>query len=129
MKQPKGFSNGNKVCKMKKSIYGLKQSALIWNETLTSFLRSQNLQQSITDQCLFYSTDTFILIYVDDIIIISNITNIKKMKLAIANQFNIRDLGPVENFLNVKISTNKDQISLSIKLHYQNIRKIQHERL
>ena len=43
---------------MVKSIYGLKQSALIWNKTLTNFLKSLNLQQSLTDNCLFFNNQT-----------------------------------------------------------------------
>ena len=44
MEQPKGFvdpGNPDYVCKLKRSLYGLKQSARCWNETLTDYLISE----------------------------------------------------------------------------------------
>ena len=52
MEQPEGFvqftdKNEKLVCKLKKSLYGLKQSGRNWNNLLHSFLLSENFEQSI----------------------------------------------------------------------------------
>ena len=56
MRQPQGFSRGGseqKVCFLKKSLYGLRQLARVWNQTLHEVLVSMKLTQSDTDACLY----------------------------------------------------------------------------
>jgi hypothetical protein len=55
MKQPEGYrskENPDYVCKLKKSLYGLKQSARCWNFTLDSFLKSSGYKLVGADSCL-----------------------------------------------------------------------------
>lgn len=72
MNQPYGFEDGtNRVCLLRKSLYGLKQSPrnkIKWNKTFTTFLESLNLHPSEADPCLFISNDKnlFLALYVDD---------------------------------------------------------------
>ena len=56
MSQPEGFIDPNRpnyVCKLNKSIYGLKQSARCWNSTLDEFLTSSGYQRSAADECIY----------------------------------------------------------------------------
>ena len=56
MKQPEGcIENGNAklVCKLSKSIYGLKQAPKCWNSSLDSCLKELKFQQSNSDPCLY----------------------------------------------------------------------------
>ena len=56
MSQPEGFIDPNRpnyVCKLNKSIYGLKQFAKCWNSTLDEFLTSSGYQRSATDECIY----------------------------------------------------------------------------
>ena len=75
MRQPKGFSTQGKehlVCKLKKSIYGLKQSPRCWNTVLGSHLEDMSFSQSVSDPCIYTDTGIdlfFIGVYVDDIIL------------------------------------------------------------
>ena len=65
MKQPEGFvKDQNLVCLLKKSIYGLKQSAMLWNETLSKFMYDQRLTQSDRDPCLYIKVNNQGRIYV-----------------------------------------------------------------
>ena len=76
MKQPEGFvskQHPNKVCKLNKSLYGLKQSARCWNEKIDRYLKSAGYKQGEADPCIYYRTKmvggksivVFIGVYVD----------------------------------------------------------------
>ena len=77
MKQPEGFiAQGQEhlVCRLRKSLYGLKQSPRCWNQALDAQLKLMGFQQSTSDPCIYTSkTDAdglFILaVYVDDILL------------------------------------------------------------
>ena len=84
MQQPEMFEDGtNKVCKFQRSLYGLKQSGRVWNETINRELLNIGLTRRDVDQCIYYKvTNTEILyvaIYVDDFLIFSNNLNLVKM--------------------------------------------------
>ena len=51
-----GFQQGdeNIVCLLKKSIYGLKQAARSWNNTLHEIILEAKFVQSLNDPCLYY---------------------------------------------------------------------------
>ena len=109
MKQPKGFvTEGQEhlVCKLKKSIYGLKQSPRCWNTTLDSHLKDMGFTQSVSDPCMY--TDAggdlfFIGVYVDDIILAGcSDKRIKEVKDALAHKFDIKDMGKLHYFLGTK---------------------------
>ena len=79
IEQPEGFQkvgkNGEKlVCKLKKSLYGLKQSGRNWNNMLHTFLCKEDFSQSYADACVYIrNSDTegcvILIVWVDDIII------------------------------------------------------------
>ena len=79
MEQPEGFQDKEKpqyVCKLHKSIYGLKQSSRCWNNKFKTTLHKYDFIQNIGDSCLYTkNTDKgkiFVIVYVDDIIICAN---------------------------------------------------------
>ena len=56
MKQPDGYVNEqypNHVCKLKKSLYGLKHAARCWNSAIDCFLKSEGYKQVGADPCLY----------------------------------------------------------------------------
>jgi len=74
---PQGYdNNGNNVCKLKKSMYGLRQAERCWNKFLTKILFKNGLRQSKKDPCLFYKKEKenyiFCAIHVDDMIVVSS---------------------------------------------------------
>lgn len=77
MEQPMGFSNGsNQVCKLMKSLYGLKQASRAFNEKFTYFIRLFGFITSKVDPCVFISKCngklTIMAIHVDDGLIVSD---------------------------------------------------------
>lgn len=69
MNQPKGFDdNSGRVCKLIKSIYGLKQAPKAWNTKISNLLEKWKLHASDDDPCVFYNEERSIIlaIFVDD---------------------------------------------------------------
>ncbi|GJT50026.1 ribonuclease H-like domain-containing protein, partial [Tanacetum coccineum] len=101
MALPPGYfpDNETKVCKLNKSLYGLKHAPRQWNAKLTSALLEYNFVQSKSDYSLFIKSfdDVFIalLVYVDDIIITGNNTpkgiclNQRKYCLELIDEFGL----------------------------------------
>lgn len=93
MEQPEGFVHGeNMVCKLNRSLYGLKQSPRCWNQKLTSVLKKIGLSASQSDPCLFLSEakDLFLVIYVDDGLILSfNQNHVDQVMKTLQSQFDV----------------------------------------
>ena len=63
MCQPEGFEDGtSRVCKLLKSLYGLKQSPKKWNEKFTKFLEVLEFENTDDDPCIFYKKDKSIIL-------------------------------------------------------------------
>lgn len=59
MRQPKNFvakGRKDKVCKLKKAIYGLKQSSRAWYDKINLFLEQLNFKKSALEPCVYYRT-------------------------------------------------------------------------
>jgi len=111
MEIPKGVNSQkpNQVCKLKKSLYDLKQASRKWYEKLAIFLLQQGYVQAVVDHTLFFhtSTNTFtaLLVYVDDIILAGNsITKITRIKHMLDSSFKIKDLGKLKYFLGLEVA-------------------------
>lgn len=77
MRQPIGFDDkSGRVCRLKRSLYGLKQASRVWNKKFTDFLQSFGLKISKADPCVFIGKDgdknIYLAIYIDDGIIASH---------------------------------------------------------
>jgi hypothetical protein len=81
MVQPKGFvdpKDASKVCKLQRSIYGLKQASRSWNyhfdEVIKAFGFVQNLEESCIYKKMSGSSAAFLVLYVDDILVTNRMT-------------------------------------------------------
>ena len=110
MHQPEGFvTKGQEhlVCKLKRSIYGLKQSPRCWNSALHCQLKAMGFAQTTSDPCLYVSTEGelfVIAVYVDDIVLAGRSDRkMSEVKKALATRFDVKDMGELHYFLGVKI--------------------------
>ncbi|CAL2263146.1 unnamed protein product [Prunus armeniaca] len=105
------------VCRLHKSLYGLKQALRRWFRKFSSNICGIGFKQSRADYSLFAqvhgSSLTIILLYVDDMIITGNDEEvICKLKHFLGNQFRIKDLKPLKYFLGVEVARSKTGISI-----------------
>ena len=117
MEQPKGYEtprNGRKmVYQLRKSLYGLKQSAHNWREVICSFFSDHGCEQSKADPCLFMkNTDDGRLMYViwvDDIIVVADSKQMMIYgKEILKQQYKMKDLGEISKFLGIKFKRHQD---------------------
>ncbi|RVW52517.1 Retrovirus-related Pol polyprotein from transposon TNT 1-94 [Vitis vinifera] len=108
--------NSGKVCKLRKSLYGLKQSPRAWFDRLTRVVKKHGFIQCQADHTLFMKHSkegemTLFIVYVDDIIITGDdeegIGNLKKL---LAREFEIKDLGQLRYFLGMEVGRTKEGI-------------------
>lgn len=116
MEQPEGFKEDNqKVCKLKRSLYGLKQSPRQWNLKFSTFLTDMDLQVSENDWCIFYRNDgkLIVAIYVDDgLILASNEEDIIRVMTALKERFEVHSV-KATTFLGFQIERPRpDEITL-----------------
>lgn len=96
MRQPVGFDDGSgRVCKLQKSLYGLKQASRCWNRKFKSFIERFGFKASDSDPCVFVShqnNNTLILaIYVDDGLVVgSNKTDVELIIKRLQKEFEIK---------------------------------------
>lgn len=125
MKVPQGvFSpKPGQVCKLLKSLYGLKQASRQWFEKLTTFLYAQGFVQATSDHTLFIKSTatsfTALLVYVDDIILAcTSLSEFDELKLALDQTFRIKNLGQLKFFLGIEVARSSKGISLCQRKYY-----------
>jgi len=116
---PQGVSGyqPSQCCKLKRSLYGLKQASHQWFAKLSSLLQHYGFTKAHADHNLFTKvtchTITVLLIYVDDIVLVGNsIAEIDKAKHLLSSNFHIPDLGKLKYFLGIEVAHSSSGISL-----------------
>ncbi|KAL0641218.1 hypothetical protein Bca4012_103077 [Brassica carinata] len=106
------------VLRLKKAIYGLKQSPRAWYRKLSTTLNGRGFRKSELDHTLFTLTgpsgSIVILVYVDDLIITgSDKAGIQATKEFLKSVFDIKDLGEMKYFLGIEICRSKEGLFMS----------------
>ena len=118
----KGFiakGHGNKVCKLVKSLYGLKQAPKQWHQKFNKVIVHFEFIIHEYDKCIYFKNfgNEYIILclYVDDILILRTSHNaIQRVKDYLSQNFDMKDLGPADMILGMKISKTSNGISLSL---------------
>jgi hypothetical protein len=113
MRPPQGIDTQGKVYKLKKSLYGLKQAARVWNKMLTESLTRRGCVQNQTDKCLFSYTSggevVHLLTHVDDILAVtSSEKTLDDLMTDVGRDFELKSMGEATDYLGMGIERDQD---------------------
>ena len=105
------------MCKLKKSIYGLKQSPRCWNKRIHSYLVENGFNRSLSDYALYIKREgeeVIILgLYVDDIVILSKFeSSMREVKKNLSSEFKMVDFGEISEILGVRVRRDNETLFL-----------------
>ncbi|GJZ96631.1 retrotransposon protein, putative, ty1-copia subclass [Tanacetum coccineum] len=133
MVQLEGFvdpKHPRKVCKLQRSIYGLKQASRSWNKRFDEEIKRFGFAQNLDEPCVYQkasgSNVTLLILYVDDIIIMGNhIPSLQSVKDYLGKCFAMKDLGEAVFILGIKIYRDRSKrlIGLGQKAYMDKILK------
>ncbi|KAL0448784.1 UNVERIFIED_CONTAM: Secreted RxLR effector protein [Sesamum latifolium] len=122
MDQPEGFTavgEEQKVCRLQRSIYGLKQASRSWNTHFDKVIRSYDFIKNDCDPCIYKkisgSSVAYLVIYVNDILLIGNDVKILgDIKAWLSTQFSMKDMGEASYILGIKIYRDRSRRMLGL---------------
>ena len=133
MTQPEGFlnpKNPKKVCKLRRSIYGLKQASRSWNLHFDEPIKEFGFIKNEDEPCVYKkvsgSAVVFLVLYVDDILIIGNdIPTLQSVKTWLGKCFAMKDLGEASRILGIQIYRDRSKrlIGLSQSVYIDKVLK------
>ena len=119
MKQPEGFEDGSdRVCLLKKTLYGLKQAGREWNKELDNKLKKHGFTRLRADPCAYTRGRDddleIITVWVDDLLLFSTSDMLmNKMKKDIRSEWETTDLGEPAKIVGIEIARNERSITIS----------------
>ncbi|RVW33887.1 Retrovirus-related Pol polyprotein from transposon RE1 [Vitis vinifera] len=122
MEIPPGFEESmakNQVCKLQKSLYGLKQSPRAWFDRFTKAVLKLGYKQGQADHTLFVKKShagklAILIVYVDDIILSGNdMGELQNLKKYLSEEFEVKDLGNLKYFLGMEVARSRKGIVVS----------------
>ncbi|KAJ9689309.1 hypothetical protein PVL29_014807 [Vitis rotundifolia] len=122
MEQPPGFvaqGESGLVCRLRRSLYGLKQSPQAWFSRFSSVVQEFGMFHSTADHSVFYHHNSsgqciYLVVYVDDIVITGSYRNgIQNLKQHLFTYFQSKDLGKLKYFLGIEIAQSSSGVVLS----------------
>ncbi|TYZ63275.1 hypothetical protein PybrP1_012096 [[Pythium] brassicae (nom. inval.)] len=119
MDPPAGVrTDGDSVCKLQRSIYGVKQSGAVWHRAISAALRDMQFEACRSDACLFVrrsQSPVFLALYVDDIIVNSRSRAYSnEVKAQLAARFTIKDMGGVRMLPGIRVDYDREHGTLHL---------------
>ena len=130
MEQPPGFvarGESGLVCKLRRSLYSLKQSPRAWFSQFSSVVQEFCMIRSAADHSVFYHHSStgkciYLIVYVDDIVIIgTDQDGIQKLKQHLFSHFQTKDLGKLKYFLGIEVAQSNSGVVISQRKYTLNI--------
>ena len=131
MQQPEGYvrpGEENLVCRLRKSLYGLKQSSRCWNKTFREFLQNEGFKQSAADPCVFIRESeeglAVVAVYVDDLFLLTDTEEeMSRIKSALTNRFKMKDMGKLHFCLGISILQGRGVVRITQKQYITKLLK------
>ncbi|GJT93061.1 retrotransposon protein, putative, ty1-copia subclass [Tanacetum coccineum] len=120
MRQPPGYEQGNKVCLLKKSLYGLKLPPRQWYRRFDEYMLSNGFKHSSYDSCVYYRSYApgeyiYLLLYVDDMLIAcKSKAEIGSTKTLLKREFDMKELGEAKKILGMEIIRDRSRKILRV---------------
>ena len=121
MIQSEGFtsSDESKVCRLHRSIYGLKQASRSWNLQFDRCIKLYGFIRNREEPCIYKwvndSMIIFLIMYVDEILLVENdIVALQGIKVWLSSQFSMKDLGEASFILGMKIYRDRSKRLLGL---------------
>ncbi|GJT44656.1 retrotransposon protein, putative, ty1-copia subclass [Tanacetum coccineum] len=127
MSQLEGFVVQGKedyICKLHKSLYGLKQSPRQWYKRFDSFMVKHGFSRSAYDCCIYHKKAPsgsliYLLLYVDDMLVVAkDMKEVKKLKMLLNTEFDMKDLGAARKILGMEIIRDRKMIEYMSRIPY-----------
>ena len=123
--QPTGFEEvgeENMVCKLQKSIYGLKHASRQWYLKFDEVVTAIGFKENIVDQCIYMKVNgskyIFLVLHIDDILLVANDTNfLVETKQLYFSHFNMKDLGEASYVLGIQIIRDRPNGIMKLSQH------------
>ena len=132
MEQPKGFESedSSKLCKLNRSIYGIKHASRSWNHQFDEAIHSYDFIKNEDEPCVYKEVSgsqlPFPVLYVDDILLIGNdVGMMTSVKVWLSKTFSMKDLGEATYILGIRVyrDRSKRTIGLSQSLYLEKVLK------
>ncbi|KAL7296840.1 hypothetical protein TKK_0010235 [Trichogramma kaykai] len=126
MTQPEGYDDGSgRVCKLKRSLYGLKQSPRCCNNRFDAFMKEKKFKQSVSDACIYIrqteSRKLIVAIYVDDGLIPgSSQAEVDIFLEELKSEFKITN-GSLESFLGMSVQRRESGFFINQRIYTEKI--------
>ena len=119
MEQPEGFvakGDEDKVCKLVRSLYGLKQAGQVWNRTFAHTIKRKLGFDTIHSDVGVYilchhhkredsEMDVILILYVDNLLLLGeDLSKIQDIKHQLGKLYQMKDLGPASSYLGIQIT-------------------------
>jgi hypothetical protein len=128
MDQPPSFidpAHPNRVCRLQKGLYGLKQAGRIWYDDVHSSILEWGFLQTAADPCVYVRTSTegkcILGLYVDDFIAAGTDPAINRFKGEIRARYRIKELGPAKLVIGLQLTQDDKGIAVSQSTYVQSI--------
>ena len=117
MKQPKGFSSSESehlVCKLNKSINGLKQASQQWYLKFHKAISFFGFEENVMDNCIYHKVSgskiCYLVLYMDDMLLdINDLGTLYKVKQFLFKNFDMKDMGETSYVIGIKIHRERSQ--------------------
>ncbi|KAI1001348.1 hypothetical protein K3495_g6851, partial [Podosphaera aphanis] len=107
-------SKSTHFLRLNKSLYGLKQAPHEWFMMVKSFFQSLGMKSGDSDPNLFIGKGIFLLLFVDDMLIVGNRLNVDKMKETILKEWKGKDLKATNTFIGIQIKRDRENRKIHI---------------